>query len=34
MGKVLQRRVTYEEKLPSNSFGYLMEINLSYLEMT
>jgi hypothetical protein len=23
-GKVLQRRVTYEEKLPGNSFRYLM----------
>src|SRR6476620_6920201 len=32
-GKVLQRRVTYEDKLPSNSFRYLMDINTACLEM-
>ena len=33
MGKILQARVTYREKLPGNSFRYSMEINTSYLEM-
>jgi hypothetical protein len=33
MGKILQARFTYRERLPGNSFRYLMEINKSDLEM-